>query len=118
MKSEERDIPTLKGHAAGAIPRNVLHREVFASPWIVLFDWPLDAYRHGWTCRDCGDEESVGLEKVPVIAVTSYAMMGDREKILAAGATGYVEKPIDPNTFVADIIQYLPKDQGDEERLG
>lgn len=51
------------------------------------------------------------LEKVPIIAVTSYAMVGDRENILAAGATGYIEKPINPETFVAEIIQYLPKDR-------
>jgi CheY-like chemotaxis protein len=48
------------------------------------------------------------LDGVPIIAVTSYAMMGDREKILAAGATGYIEKPINPETFVADIMRYLP----------
>ncbi len=46
---------------------------------------------------------------VPIIAVTSYAMVGDREKILAAGATGYIEKPIDPNTFVEEIRKYLIK---------
>ena len=49
------------------------------------------------------------LQGVPVIAVTSYAMVGDRERILAAGATGYIEKPINPDTFVAEIVQYLPK---------
>jgi two-component system, cell cycle response regulator DivK len=48
------------------------------------------------------------IEQVPIIAVTSYAMVGDRERILAAGATGYIEKPINPETFVAEIIQYLP----------
>jgi CheY-like chemotaxis protein len=47
------------------------------------------------------------LSAVPIIAVTSYAMVGDREKIIAAGATGYIEKPIDPETFVAEIIRYL-----------
>lgn len=47
------------------------------------------------------------LENVPIIAVTSYAMVGDRENILAAGATGYIEKPINPDTFVAEIMQYL-----------
>jgi CheY-like chemotaxis protein len=51
------------------------------------------------------------LDKVPIIAVTSYAMVGDREQILAAGATGYIEKPINPETFVADIRQYLPEDR-------
>ncbi len=50
------------------------------------------------------------LDGVPIIAVTSYAMVGDREQILAAGATGYIEKPINPETFVAEIIHYLPKD--------
>jgi CheY-like chemotaxis protein len=47
------------------------------------------------------------LVNVPIIAVTSYAMVGDRERILAAGATGYIEKPIDPETFVEEIRGYL-----------
>ena len=50
------------------------------------------------------------LDQVPIIAVTSYAMVGDREQILAAGATGYIEKPINPETFVAEIKNYLSKD--------
>jgi CheY-like chemotaxis protein len=61
-------------------------------------------------------KKQVELVNVPIIAVTSYAMVGDREKILAAGATGYIEKPIDPETFVADIIQYLPQGWRDKER--
>ncbi|HMA91909.1 MAG TPA: response regulator [Polyangiaceae bacterium] len=48
------------------------------------------------------------LSTVPIVAVTSYAMAGDREKALAAGATDYVEKPIDPATFVARIRTHLP----------
>lgn len=55
------------------------------------------------------------LDGVPVIAVTSYAMMGDRERILAAGATGYIEKPINPETFVDEIIHHLPKSRGEKE---
>lgn len=49
------------------------------------------------------------LDRVPIIAVTSYAMVGDRERILASGATGYIEKPINPETFVAEITHYLPE---------
>lgn len=47
------------------------------------------------------------LDQVPIIAVTSYAMVGDREQILAAGANGYIEKPINPDTFVDEISRYV-----------
>ncbi len=43
------------------------------------------------------------LDETPIIAVTSYAMVGDREKSLEAGCDGYIEKPINPETFVAEI---------------
>lgn len=43
------------------------------------------------------------LETTPIVAVTSYAMVGDREKALAAGCNGYIEKPIDPDTFVTEL---------------
>jgi two-component system cell cycle response regulator DivK len=43
------------------------------------------------------------LQSTPIIAVTSYAMPGDREKALESGCTGYIEKPIDPATFVAEM---------------
>ena len=45
--------------------------------------------------------------QIPIVAVTSYAMAGDRERILAAGCIGYIEKPINPETFVTEIEQYL-----------
>jgi two-component system, cell cycle response regulator DivK len=48
------------------------------------------------------------LAKTPVVAVTSFAMVGDREKAMGAGCTGYIEKPINPETFVKEIGQYLP----------
>jgi CheY-like chemotaxis protein len=40
------------------------------------------------------------LKDIPIIAITSYAMVGDKEKILAAGCTAYIEKPIEPETFI------------------
>ena len=46
------------------------------------------------------------LRDIPIIAVTSYAMAGDREKALDAGCNGYIEKPINPETFVAEIEHY------------
>ena len=48
------------------------------------------------------------LRNTPIIAVTSYAMVGDREKTIAAGCNGYIEKPINPETFVDEIGNFLP----------
>jgi two-component system cell cycle response regulator DivK len=44
---------------------------------------------------------------IPIIAVTSYAMSGDRERLLAAGCNGYIEKPIDPATVMGEIKKIL-----------
>jgi two-component system, cell cycle response regulator DivK len=44
---------------------------------------------------------------IPIVAVTSYAMAGDRERILAVGCQGYIEKPINPETFICDIERHL-----------
>ena len=46
-------------------------------------------------------------DKIPIIAVTSFAMAGDREKALAAGCTGYIEKPINPETFLNEVEKYI-----------
>jgi two-component system, cell cycle response regulator DivK len=55
------------------------------------------------------------LKDVPVVAVTSYAMVGDRERILEAGCTGYIEKPINPDTFVGQIKKYFEPRPGAKE---
>jgi CheY-like chemotaxis protein len=47
---------------------------------------------------------------VPVIALTAHAMQGDRERILAAGASGYLAKPIATRTFLDEIRSFLPAD--------
>lgn len=49
------------------------------------------------------------LAGIPIVAVTSYAMAGDRDKALAAGCSGYIEKPINPDTFMQQVEEHLPK---------
>ena len=47
---------------------------------------------------------------IPIIAVTSYAMAGDREKLLDAGCDGYIEKPIDPDSIITQILKVIGDD--------
>jgi CheY-like chemotaxis protein len=49
-----------------------------------------------------------GLEKTRIVAVTASAMVGDRERIVAAGFDGYIQKPIDPENFIGQIERWLP----------
>lgn len=70
-------------------------------PDLVLLDIQLpgmDGYTVAHILRD-----NPAFDAVPIIAVTSYAMNGDRVKVLAAGCDGYIEKPIDPDTFAAEV---------------
>lgn len=75
-------------------------------PALILLDIQLpvmDGYAVARALRN-----NPALTDVPIVAVTSYAMVGDREKTLAAGCTGYIEKPINPETFMAEVEQHLP----------
>jgi len=47
------------------------------------------------------------LKAIPRIAVTAYAMVGDRERVLKAGFQGYIAKPIEPTTFAAQIKAFF-----------
>ncbi len=75
------------------------------NPQLILLDIQLpviDGYAVAEELR-----QNSRLAHIPIIAVTSYAMVGDRERILAAGCNGYIEKPINPDTFMADLTSYL-----------
>lgn len=51
------------------------------------------------------------LGKIPRVAVTALAMVGDRDKVLAAGFNGYISKPIAPETFVGQAEAFLQSNQ-------
>jgi two-component system, cell cycle response regulator DivK len=46
-------------------------------------------------------------KNIPLIALTSYAMAGDRERLMAAGCDGYIDKPIDPTMIISQIEKIL-----------
>jgi two-component system cell cycle response regulator DivK len=48
---------------------------------------------------------------IPVVAVTAFAMKGDRERVLESGFDGYVAKPIDVATFVEDVTACMVRPQ-------
>lgn len=76
-----------------------------AKPDLILLDIQLpgaDGYEVAGSLR-----ANEALAHVPIIAVTSFAMIGDREKAIAAGCNGYIEKPINPESFVSEIESYL-----------
>ena len=78
---------------------------VLQKPDLILLDIQLPVMDGYATAREL--KKHPGLDGTPIVALTSYAMAGDREKALAAGCTGYIEKPINPRTFVEQIEEYF-----------
>jgi len=76
-----------------------------AHPDLILMDIQLpvmDGYET--TRRIKRDPE---LKHIPVIAVTSFAMKGDKEKVIEAGCEGYIVKPIDTRKLPEIVEGYL-----------
>lgn len=44
---------------------------------------------------------------IPIVALTAYAMAGDRERALAAGCIGYITKPVDTRNLGNQIRRLL-----------
>jgi two-component system cell cycle response regulator DivK len=82
-------------------------------PDLILLDIQLPGMDGYAVARALRTHES--LQRVPIVAVTSYAMVGDREKSLGAGCNGYIEKPINPDTFVAEISRFVPSASSSRE---
>jgi two-component system cell cycle response regulator len=60
---------------------------------------------------------SSALRDIPLVAVTAFAMVGDRDKILAAEFDGYLPKPIAPETFVQEVESFLKPELRSRSRL-
>jgi two-component system cell cycle response regulator len=97
------------GHTVEAADtgEQAVSRATRAPPDLVVLDLQLpgiDGYEALKALRSMPD-----LGAVPVIAVTSFAMVGDRDLALAAGFDHYMTKPIEPETFVTEVESYLPE---------
>ncbi len=104
----ERHGFTVVHAATGPRAIDLADREAFD---IILLDIQLPEMDGYAVARRLRQMQS--LHGVPIVAVTSYAMAGDREKALEAGCNGYIEKPLNPDTFVTDVRRHLrPREEG------
>jgi two-component system, cell cycle response regulator DivK len=103
-KSGYRVFQARDGKAGIALARQIV-------PDLILLDIQLPVMDGYAVARELTKNEELG--HVPIIAVTSYAMLGDREHALEAGCVGYIEKPINPATFVTEIEHFLPAGKSD-----
>ena len=74
-------------------------------PELVLMDVQLPDMDGGEALRLLREDPATA--DLPVVAVTAFAMKGDRERLLAEGFDGYIAKPIDVRTFVDDLVPLL-----------
>ncbi len=79
------------------------------APDLILLDIQLPGMDGYETLNALRAQSSLG--ETPIVAVTASAMVGDRERILAAGFDGYIPKPIAPESFVAEVERFLPVEQ-------
>ncbi|MEO6601238.1 MAG: response regulator [Polyangiaceae bacterium] len=98
----ERSGYSVRAFADGAAGIDDAHS---LTPALILLDIQLPTMDGYSIAREL--RKNAALCQVPIVAVTSYAMPGDREKALEAGCTGYIEKPINPETFVAEVERAL-----------
>ena len=85
--------------------QEAVERALEEKPDLILMDMQLpemDGYEATERIKNIAD-----INHIPIVAVTSYAMAGDRKKAFAIGCAGYIEKPFETETFVSEIEKYL-----------
>lgn len=95
-------------HAANG--REAIEQAQTLRPDLILMDIQMpemDGYTAASRMRELPE-----LSSIPIVAVTSYAMAGDRERALKLGFVGYLEKPISTETFIGQVSQFLPGKAG------
>jgi CheY-like chemotaxis protein len=110
-----RDILALRGHEVIEAATVDEARAALAAhkPDLLLLDVQIPGGGGEAVIREV--RKRADLADLPIVAVTSLAMPGDRERLLGIGFQGYLSKPIDTRTFAAAIETYLKP--GEDERL-
>jgi two-component system cell cycle response regulator DivK len=102
-----RDLLQSKGHRVletreGKEALRLAHAE---QPDLILMDIQLPEISGFDLIKMIKKDEAIA--KIPVIAVTAFAMKGDEEKIRASGCEDYLSKPISVGTFLSKVESYL-----------
>jgi CheY-like chemotaxis protein len=84
-----------------------LQKIIESQPDILLLDLGMPVLDGFGTIRKI--REDPRFRSLPVLAVTAYAMQGDREKILSAGFDGYISKPLNPAALEKELERLLHK---------
>ena len=100
-----KDEPDISIIAVAGNGKDLLGLLPTLKPDLILLDIQLPRMDGHTVARNLRNNPE--LSAIPIVAVTSYAMAGDREKALAAGCNGYIEKPINPDTFIQQVEQHL-----------
>jgi two-component system cell cycle response regulator DivK len=105
-----RDVLELRGYQtlAARTGAEAIELATRHQPALVLMDVQLPDLDGGAVlARLRADSRTAGI---PVVAVTAFAMKGDRERLLEQGFDGYLSKPIDVRSFVDDITPLMKRE--------
>ena len=102
-----RDLLDVRGYrtVAARSAEEALERARVEAPQLVLMDIQLPGMDGVAALRELRALPQTAA--VPVVAVTAFAMKDDRERLLAAGFDGYLEKPIDVRALPSTVNSYL-----------
>ena len=104
-----REVLELEGHQIieATNGEEALARVAECAPDLVLLDIHMPKLDGIEVIRRLRQEPRFAL--LPVVALTAFAMRGDRERMLAEGFNGYVAKPIDVASLLKGIRPFLVK---------
>jgi two-component system, sensor histidine kinase and response regulator len=77
---------------------------------LVLMDVQMPDMDGFETTKAIRAQERVSKKHLPIVAMTAHAMIGDRERCLAAGMDSYVTKPVDAAKLLTAIADAVPRD--------